>query len=99
MEDNSKVLLAIANELKTINLKLQETRDAKKEVSPDGIDYVQATEQRIIDLNKKIDAILLSQKKANTEQRNIIWLSMFLALAVIVMMIVNIVRVHLWGGS
>lgn len=79
MEDN-KVLLAIASELKEIKAKIEQPKPEKTESKDTGSEYVASTEQRFIDLNKKLDCILLHQRKSNTEQRILIWGSILFAI-------------------
>jgi hypothetical protein len=81
MEDN-KVLLAIATELKEIKAKIDQPKPNSEETeSKDtSLEYVASTEQRFINLNKKLDSILLHQRKSNTEQRILIWASVLFAI-------------------
>ncbi len=98
MEDN-KVLLAIAAELKEIKTQLQEEKKKETTLNNKELDselnYVVATEQRFIDLNKKLDQILFSQKNTATEQRYLIWAGMLLSFVVITKMIIDVAKIYL----
>jgi hypothetical protein len=98
MEDN-KVLLAIAAELKEIKFQLLEEKKKEnifnnKELDSE-LNYVVATEQRFIDLNKKLDQILCSQKNTATEHRYLIWAGMILSFVVITKMIIDVAKIYL----
>lgn len=101
MEDN-KVMLALVAELKEIKTKLHELSE-KKKTDATAVDrtqdYVAETEQRFINLNKKLDAILVSQRNTNAGQRILVGIAMVLGSLAIFKILFDLLRAYLLNQS
>lgn len=100
--EESKIMVAIAAELKEIKSsikKLEENKPEQIDNAATAVDYVAETEQRFIQLNKKLDTILLYQKQATGSQRTLVGIAMALAIIAISKMLIDVLRAYFFANT